>query len=169
MDADAERDFERFVRARGDRLVRFALLLTGDLGVAEDVVQEVLARMALRWQKVHGVDNLDAYVHRAIVNTAASSWRRAWRSHEEPVGVVPDAVGSELREYDDAVVAALRALAPRQRATVLLRYFEDHSEATTARILGCSIGTVKSQNAKALATLSRLLSTDFALDEGLRR
>jgi RNA polymerase sigma-70 factor (sigma-E family) len=171
MDRDDERDFEQYVVARGDALVRFAFLLLGDHGLAEDLVQEVLARMAQRWRTVRAADDLDAYVHRALVNTSVSWRRRARWWREDVVVAVPDVVGGTVPEYDDRVVAALRALPPRQRATVVLRYYGDHSEATTAEILGCSVGTVKSQGAKAFASLRRLLAPDVnddVLPERLR-
>ncbi|CAA9237502.1 MAG: Putative RNA polymerase sigma factor [uncultured Corynebacteriales bacterium] len=135
-------------------MVRTAYLLTGDLTLAEDVVQTALASLLVSWRRVRSVANVDAYVHSAIVNAGRRSWRRTWR--ELPVAELPERAlpdpSSRYGEYDE-VVAALRALPPRQRAAVVLRYYDDLSEAETARVLGCSVGTVKSQTARGLDKL----------------
>ena len=103
-------------------------------------------------------DDLDAYVHRALVNTAVSWRRRRWWQ-ERPTGELPEG-GTTESGYDDTVLRALRLLPPRQRAVVVLRHYADHSEQRTAELLGCSVGTVKSQNAKALHRLRDLLQPD---------
>ena len=103
-------------------------------------------------------DNVEAYVYRAMTNTA-TSWRRRRSWAEHPVDSVPETAAVELTPYDDQLLSALRALPPRQRAVVVLRYYADRTEVQTADALGCSVGTVKSQHAKAVATLRALLPT----------
>jgi RNA polymerase sigma-70 factor (sigma-E family) len=144
------------VRERGTVLSRTAVFLVGDRHLGEDLLQEVLARLALRWSSVRTADNLDGYVHRALVNTA-TSWRRRRSWHERPVDRLPDRA-SDDPSYDDTVLQALLALPPRQRAVVVLRHYADQSEQQTAQLMGCSVGTVKSQHAKAVARLRELLA-----------
>lgn len=146
--------FQEFVLARRRSLLRSAWLLTGDWHAAEDLVQTALMRCYPHWHRV-AADNPDAYVRKAIANAHASLWRRSWRG-ERPTAELPDTPGSD--EYGGAdtrrvLAAALGRLPARQRAAVVLRYYEDLSEADTAAALGCSVGTVKSQTSKALATL----------------
>ncbi|MFE7133835.1 SigE family RNA polymerase sigma factor [Streptomyces sp. NPDC057638] len=155
-------DFEAFVAARGPRLLRVAWLLTGDAHLAEDLLQTVLARVWPKWGRIT-LDHPEAYVRRALVHTHVSWWRRHWRG-EVPHGDVPDAVpvadayaGVDLEQ---SLAAAVRALPARQRAVVVLRYFEDLSVEETAATLGCTTGTVKSQSSKALRTLRGLLPSD---------
>jgi RNA polymerase sigma-70 factor (sigma-E family) len=124
------------------------------------VVQTALASLLVSWRRVRDVANVDAYVHSAVVNARRRSWRRT--SREVPVAALPEQSvpdpSSRYGEYDE-VVTALRRLPPRQRAAVVLRYYDDLSEAETARALGCSVGTVKSQTSRAL----RALRADGAL------
>jgi RNA polymerase sigma-70 factor (sigma-E family) len=146
--------FQDFVVARRRALLRTAWLLTGDWHTAEDLVQTALMRCYPHWQRIAS-DNPDAYVRKAIVNAHASSWRRRWHG-ERPTADLPDRPGSDEYGAADArrlLITALRRLPARQRAVVVLRYYEDLSEAETAAALGCSLGTVKSQAAKALASL----------------
>lgn len=157
---DGDGGFERYVRERGTALSRTAAFLLGDAHLGEDLVQDVLARLSLRWAAVAQADNVDAYVHRALVNTA-TSWRRRRSWTEQPVATVGDRPDTEQGWYDDWVLQALRGLPPRQRAVVVLRHYADRTEAQTAELMGCSVGTVKSQHAKAIASLrSRLKLTD---------
>ncbi|MFF2848024.1 SigE family RNA polymerase sigma factor [Streptomyces sp. NPDC058001] len=157
---EAVRDFEEFVTARGPRLLRAAWLLTGDAHLAEDLLQTVLAKVWPRWKRIAD-QNPEGYVRTALFNTYASMWQRRWRG-EIPHGELP-----EVAERDDAfatvdlertLVEALRQLPPRQRAVVVLRYFEDLGVAETARVLGCRPGTVKSQTWKALGVLRAQLA-----------
>ncbi|EDY64376.2 RNA polymerase sigma-70 factor (sigma-E family) [Streptomyces pristinaespiralis] len=163
-----ERDFEEFVAARGPRLLRVAWLLTGDAHLAEDLLQTVLARVWPKWHRIAG-DRPEAYVRKALVHTHASWWRRRWRG-EVPHGVLPDRAGEtdayEGVDLEQSLAAAVRRLPVRQRAVVVLRYFEDLSVEDTAAALGCAPGTVKSQAAKALRTLRDALP---ALVEGGER
>ncbi|MFJ1912822.1 SigE family RNA polymerase sigma factor [Streptomyces sp. NPDC088147] len=148
-------DFEAFVAARGPRLLRMAWLLTGDAHLAEDLLQSTLAKVWPKWPRI-ARDRPEAYVRKSLVNLHASWWRRRWRG-ELPYGEVPDAVGTfdAYAEVDleQSLAAAVRALPVRQRAVVVLRYFEDLSVDDTAATLGCTPGTVKSQAARALSSL----------------
>ncbi len=145
--------FREFVRARAPALSRAAFLLTGDHHLAQDLVQAALAATYQHWPRIH-TGSPEAYVRRAMHHTHVS-WFRKRRPIEvgPPDGsaVAPDDIdGVTLRL---TVVAALRVLAPRQRAVIVLRYFEDLSEAQTATVLGCSIGTVKRLHFDALKRL----------------
>ena len=147
-------DFEGFVGARGQALQRFGYLLTGDWAIAEDLVQTALARAYPRWSRIDS-DDPEAYVRKVIANVWSSWWRRRWRG-EIPTMTMPDAAASD--QYADVdrrhvVTYALAALPPRQRLVLVLRYHEDLSEQQVANLLGISVGTVKSQSAKALEKL----------------
>jgi RNA polymerase sigma-70 factor (sigma-E family) len=146
--------FEEFVAGRGQALQRFGYALTGDWALAEDLLQTALARAYPRWSRVQR-DNPEAYVRKIMLNTWSSWWRRRWRG-ELPTGRLPDAAGPDRYADVDrrqALRSALAQLPPRQRAVVVLRYHQDLSEAQVAELLGISVGTVKSQAARALATL----------------
>ncbi|MGZ4465812.1 MAG: SigE family RNA polymerase sigma factor, partial [Nocardioides sp.] len=138
-------------------LYRTAYLLLGDHAEAEDLVQTALAKTYASWRQVRDLEAAPGYARTVLVNTAASWFRkRSWRN-ERPTEVLPER-GYAVDPTDrPAIVTALAGLAPRQRAVVVLRYYEDLSVAQTARALGCSEGTVKSQTSDALATLRRLL------------
>jgi RNA polymerase sigma-70 factor (sigma-E family) len=146
--------FEDFVVARSRQLQRTAYLLTRDHHLAQDLVQTTYAKVWPAWTRIRDGDP-EAYVRRVMINTHTSWWRRKWRG-EKPTQELPDdgRPGDEGRVDDRAgLMAALGRLPPRQRAVVVLRYFEDLSEPETARVLGCSPGTVKSQASRALAKL----------------
>ncbi|NAZ81386.1 SigE family RNA polymerase sigma factor [Kineococcus sp. R8] len=154
-------DYDAFVRTSGTRLLRVALLLTGDRGAAEDLVQDVLERMYVRWP---GIDDPDAYARTAMSRHVADRWRRLSRRPRE-VSIEPwhdraDEDGAEARAERAGVVEHLRALPPRQRAVIVLRYFEDWSEERIADELDVSRGTVKSQASKGLARLRRAMDED---------
>jgi len=152
----AGQDFESFVAARSAALLRTAWLLTGDWALAQDLVQTSLVKAWPRWDRIERQDEPEAYVRRVMVTTYATWWRRRWRN-EVPGGTVPDSatVHDPLESVDQraALGAALATLSRGQRAVVVLRYFHDLSEADTAAVLGCGVGTVKSQHARALARL----------------
>jgi RNA polymerase sigma-70 factor (sigma-E family) len=153
-------DFRAFVDARWPALVATAYLVTADRGIAEDCAQEALARVHRRWRRLQAEGAPAAYARRAVMN-AALSWRRRRRVAEIPLPpdldqLVPQAAvlaGDPGEELDPALVAALRSLPPRMRAAVVLRHVEDLSEAETARVLGCSVGNVKSATHRGLARL----------------
>ncbi len=147
-------DFEDYVRARSAALGRLAYLLVGDVHEAQDVLQTVLARLAFRWEHVQQAHDVDAYVRTALANASASWWRRHRRRPDTPHAVLPDlGVLDADSSQRGELMQMLRELPPRQRAVIVLRYYEEHSEAEVAAILGCSVGTVKSQASKARATL----------------
>ena len=154
--------FVDFVVARGSALHRTAVLLTHQEQSAEDVVQIALAKAWGSWDRIDG--NHEAYVRQIMVNEFASAWRRRWR------GEVPTADLPELPHADhgdgvstrQVLMAALATLPPRQRAVVVLRFFNDYTEAATAEAMGTSVGTVKSQTFKALAALR--VSADLRKD-----
>jgi RNA polymerase sigma-70 factor (sigma-E family) len=170
-ESSEEFTFEQFVAARGDRLHRAAWLLTGDPHTAEDLVQTVLAKVWPKWRRI-GRENPEAYIRRAMVNTYASWWHRRWRG-ETPTQDLPETVmpGDVFADVDlgQSLMRALRQLPPRQRAVVVLRYFEDLNVEETADILGCRPGTVKSQAAKALRFLRRHLAASPPVGAGERR
>lgn len=144
--------FDEFVAARSGSLLRTAYLLTHDHALAEDLLQTALAKAWFAWRRVHGEP--EPYVRKILVNTYASWWRRKWNG-EQPTETLPERV---LEDVSDAVAptdlwSAMGRLPRRMRAVVVLRYFEDLTEAQTADVLGCSVGTVKSQTSKALAKL----------------
>ncbi len=160
-----QQSFEDFVRARSAMLSRVAYLLTGDHHLAEDLVQQTLLRVADRWPGLVARGDPEAYVRRVLYHQHVSWWRRRESRHipQEPSSIDgPDPLADRA---DDvaltlAVREALARLAPRQRAVLVLRYFEDLSEARTAEILGISVGTVKSHARDGLARL-RALAPDL--------
>ncbi|MDC5697145.1 SigE family RNA polymerase sigma factor [Intrasporangium calvum] len=163
MRSDAEEEFAEFVRARQHALVRFGYLLTGDRMAAEDLTQTALARLYLKWDTIRQAGAMEAWVRRVMVNEHTSWWRRAWRRREtvdfDATHLADRTASTDPGPVspDDSLWQHVLRLPPRQRAAVALRYYEDLSEAQTAEVLGCSIGTVKSQTHRALATLrSRL-------------
>jgi RNA polymerase sigma-70 factor (sigma-E family) len=151
---DRDADFTAYVRARQRHFVRFAFLLTGDAHSAEDLVQSAFASVYRRWSSITG--SPDAYVRTAIVNEHRSWWRRAWRhkevtdsdlvAHREPVAP-PDV------HADGDLWSQIAVLPRQQRAVIVLRYYEDLTEAQTAAVLGCTVGTVKSHASRALTRL----------------
>ena len=143
-------DFDEFVATCSTRLLRTAYLLTRDHGGAEDLLQTALAKAWLSWSRIEGEPA--AYVHKTLVNTYATWWRRKWND-ERPTPELPDPGYDEDRSATHDLWAALGNLPRGQRTVIVLRYFDDLSEAETARVLGCSVGTVKSQSAKALSKL----------------
>lgn len=148
--------FDAFVRARLPHLLRFGRALTGNEHAAADLVQDVLERTLLQWHRIVS-DDPEGYVRRAMVNRSISAWRKLRR---ERLTDQPPVLEYDDPERDDALLTALRALPPRQRAVVALRYYEDLTEAQTAAVLGCSVGTVKSQASDAMKRLRGLLGEE---------
>jgi RNA polymerase sigma-70 factor (sigma-E family) len=150
-------EYTEFVHATWGSLYRTAYLLLGDRAEAEDLVQTALAKTYAAWHRVRDLDAAPGYARTVLVNTAASWFRkRSWRN-EQPTAVLPEA-GHEPDPSDrPALITALAELAPRQRAVVVLRFYDDLSVAQTAAALGCSEGTVKSQTSAALGRLRTLL------------
>lgn len=156
---EQDADFADFVHASWPGLYRTAHLLLGDHGLAEDLTQTALAKTYVAWARVRDREAAYAYARTTLVNTA-TSWfrRRSWRNELPREGVGLDLVGHAPDPSDrPAVMDALAALAPRQRAVVVLRFYDDLSVAQTADALGCSPGTVKSQTSAALARLRDLI------------
>ena len=149
---DAE--FTEMVHGCWGSLYRTAYLLVGDHGLAEDLTQTALAKTYASWSKVRSVEAGPAYARTTLVNTASEWFRkRSWRRELPSEQLRDQAATPHDPSLRPTVVAALDLLAPRQRAVVVLRYYEDLSVAETARALGCSEGTVKSQTFDALAVL----------------
>lgn len=147
----ATENFDAFVMARSRKLLRTAYLLTSDHALAEDLVQTALAKAWFAWSRIEGGDP-EPYVRKIMVNTYATWWRRRWNG-EQPTDELPEYPAPAQAEEPTDIWRALQRLPRRQRAVVVLRFYEDLSEAETARILGCSAGTVKSQTSKAFAKL----------------
>src|SRR5690242_8103532 len=148
--------FEDYVAARGAALIRFARVLTGDAHRAEDLVQEALARAYLRWSQISRADHPDVYLRQAVVNASRSWWRRP-TNREEPRDHPIEArahgdIDAEAAERD-AMWRRIQQLPHRQRAVVVLRYYEDLDDATIARVLDCKPATVRSHAMRALNTL----------------
>jgi RNA polymerase sigma-70 factor (sigma-E family) len=152
----ADEEFDAFMRGRWPAMVRLAYALTGDAGHAEDLAQAAFARAYASWGRVRRAGDPDAYVRRIVINEHRSRFRKH-RVAEELRGDLADTAGGPQPgpEEQHALLDALRALGPRQRAVVVLRYWLDLSEAETAAALNCSVGTVKSQASRALATLRK--------------
>jgi RNA polymerase sigma-70 factor (sigma-E family) len=151
VDADADA-FDAFVRARLPALMRFAHALTGDPHTAADLVQDALERTGMRWSRIERQGDPEGYVRRAILNGRVSRWRKHRR--ETLVDCVPERMTSyEVPRHDEQLWQLLATLPPKQRAVLVLRYYEDLSEVQIAATLGCSPGTVKSQSSKAIAKL----------------
>ncbi|MBA2956002.1 SigE family RNA polymerase sigma factor [Nocardioides sp. MAH-18] len=153
---DRDAEFTAYLQARQARLLRTAYLLTGDQHQAEDLLQTSLAKLYLAWDRVRDRESVDAYVRRIMVNENSSRWRGGWRRREVATDRVPDAVPVH-DVYDEGVGAevwrVVQTLPRRARAVVVLRYYEQLTEAETAEVLGISVGTVKSQCSRAIAQL----------------
>lgn len=162
-------DFSKYVAARQHALLRTAYVLTGDRHNAEDLLQTALAKAYLSWGRLHDLRGADGYVRRIMINEHTRWWRLAWRRREhsmstppEPRAVgggaapgfgMPDVDAIERAEERDAMWRLVQSLPARQRAAVVLRYYEHLTEAETAEIMGCSVGTVKSQTSRGIAAM----------------
>lgn len=148
----AHADFDGFVAARSTRLLRTAYLLTRDHALAEDLLQTTLTKAWFAWSRIE--KDPEPYVRKILVNTFATWWRRKWngeQAYAEPPEPEPGPSDDSDQRHD--LWSAMGRLPRRQRAVIVLRFVEDYSEAETARLLGVSPGTVKSQTSKALAKL----------------
>ena len=167
---DGGDSFDAFVAARTGALLRSAYLLTGDQQLAEDLVQSALVKASLRWGRIVAKGPPEAYVRTVLYREHVSWWRRR---------TVPEVLAGELPEprrptapdfvdalaESDRVRAALLRLPHRQRAVLVLRYFEDRPEGEVAAMLGCSVGTVRSHNARGLARLRQVVPEMVAAEE----
>ncbi|MBV1850098.1 SigE family RNA polymerase sigma factor [Catellatospora tritici] len=167
-------DYATFVRSRSHALLRSAYLLTGDQHLAEDLVQEALARTHRAWSRLHQSGNAEAYARRVMYHTQVSVWRRRKVAEDLP-GDLPEQAD---RSTDDesitrrmALARALSSLSARQRAVVVLRFFEDHTEVEAADLLGVSVSTIKTQTARALDHLRKRVPElqEFRTAEGTGR
>ena len=177
--APARQEFDRFVAEAGDKLLRAAYLITWEIAEAEDLVQECLFKIARRWPRVRKMDHPTAYARTVLVHLALDDGKHRTRRRVE-LGEAA-AVALEQHEDDTAVrvlgrveasvdlMQALGALPPRQRVALVLRYFEDLSEADVAEAMGCSVGTVKSTTSRALERLRNgvELPTHSTSDDGI--
>lgn len=159
--APSEDEFRDFVHASWGSLYRTAYLLIGDAGLAEDLVQTALAKTYASWHRVRDVNAAIGYARTTLVREG-TGWfrRRSWRS-EQPVAEPPDASYDADPSDRSMIVTALAELPPRQRAVLVLRYYEDLSVSACAAALGCSEGTVKSQTFDALSRLRERLGEDI--------
>jgi RNA polymerase sigma-70 factor (sigma-E family) len=153
---DRDADFAAYLAARQASLLRTAYLLTGNRYDAEDLTQTAFAKLYLSWDKVRDQGSIDGYVRRILVNEHNSLWRRAWKRREHPQDHTTFHTAVQ-DEYDEGRGSALwdlvQTLPRKARAVVVLRYYEEMTEAETAEVLGISVGTVKSQTSRAIATL----------------
>jgi RNA polymerase sigma-70 factor (sigma-E family) len=150
--------FTEFVAGASTRMLHAAAARTGDRDAAQDVVQDVLERMYVAWDRI---DDPIAHARRALANASADRWRRQSRRPEQVRADLPElATGDAMAAHDtqDQIVQALSSLPPRQRSVIALRYLDDRSTAEVAFVLGCSIGTVKSQTSRALERLRRAMT-----------
>ena len=167
MDAQAQDSFREFVEHRSSALLKTAVLLSGgDRHAAEDLLQNALIKAAGRW---HRIDEPEAYVRQILYRQQISRWRLKWPRREVSVAEPPDADpgvdSSSDAELRLLMRGALARLTARQRSVLVLRYFEDLPEADVARILGCSVGTVRSTTHRSLARLRSLAPELAALGE----
>ena len=169
MRAELEREYEDFVRGRLARLHRTAYLLCGDAHRADDIVQATLTALYVNWKKAAGADNIDGYAHRILVRRYLDERRLRWSRVQ--LGEVPDRTATAPRAEQvvsdrDELMAALRQLPKGQRAVIVLRYFDDLSVEATAEALNCSVGNVKSQCSRGLATLREVLGGEKRIKMG---
>lgn len=167
-------EFDSFVRGRTPALLRAAYLLTGDQHLAEDLVQSALARTHRRWANLHHEGNAEAYTRKTMYHLQVSWWRRPKVAESMPGDLPEPRAGYDHAEVTSTRVALRRALlrlTPKQRAVLVLRFFEDRSEGETAELLDIAPGTVKSQTAKALARLRTVAPelAEFYFTEGSAR
>lgn len=160
MRDEAEQEYVEYVTARVPALRRLAYVLTGDGHRADDLVQQTITTLYLKWHRAQAADNLDAYVRTMLVRTYVDEKRLAWSRvrlfREAPEAAARSDSGAEEREV---LRLALRKLPRRQRAVVVLRFFYDLSVEDVAATLGCSTGTVKSQTSRGLTALRSLLGS----------
>ena len=155
-----DEDFAEFVTARWTSLYRLAYLLAASPTGAEDLLQTTLEKAYVNWSRIGRMEHAEAYVRRMLANTLVSSRRRAWIG-ERPTETLPETVDESAEEplVDRRLLWPLVcALPARQRAVIVLRYYEDLTEAQIADVLDCAPGTVKSQSSAAITALRRALA-----------
>ena len=155
--------FTEFVDARSPSLFRTAYLMVGDHQLAQDLLQEALVKTLLAWPRLRDHATVEAYTRRIVVTTSIS-WRRRRSFHERPSESLPEGTRADLTDTvvtHEVVLRALQQLPPGQRAAIVLRYYQDLTEAQTAEVMGCSVGAVKSQVFAGLTKLRGLLGHSF--------
>lgn len=166
-------EFDDFARGQLPRLLRYAVMLTGDRELAQDLVQDVLVKAHGQWRRVSAADHPDRYVH-TMLTRAFLSWRRRWAVRSiglDPAGQVD---GEPVRDHAGGVVdrddvwRRLATLPRQQRAVLVLRYYERLTDVEIADVLGCSAGTVRGYASRALSTLRLDLATEPGLERGTR-
>ncbi|WP_246257208.1 SigE family RNA polymerase sigma factor [Amycolatopsis anabasis] len=157
-------EFARYFELRAHSLRSTAFLLCGDWHHAEDITQAALLKLYLAWPRLARHDALDAYARKIVLRTFLAERRRPWRRKEYLTDLPPEAAGAEPggTEQRMLVLHALSAVPPKQRAVLVLRYWNDLSVEETAEALGCSTGNVKSQSARGLVTLRQRLGPHFS-------
>jgi RNA polymerase sigma-70 factor (sigma-E family) len=168
MKAEQEREFTDYVTARSAAMGRTAHLLCGDWHRAEDLVQSVCVRLYAVWPRLRARDAVDGYVRKMLVRAYLNERRRPWRREQSTAEMPEVATSGGYGGVENRMVLldALAGLPPKQRAVVVLRYWEDYSLDDAAAALGCSVGTVKSQSSRALATLRTRFDRDPAAAGG---
>lgn len=166
-EAQRDTEFVEFVTAQRTALMRMARLLTaGDDASAEDLVQTTLTKLYVHWPRVRRAGNPVGYARTSLTHAFVDEQRRAYTRRETPTDAIRETPAHEEDpDLAHTVLAALATLAPRQRSVVVLRHFLDLDITETARVLGCTTGTVKSQNAKALDHLRASLGSALTLQE----
>jgi RNA polymerase sigma-70 factor (sigma-E family) len=160
-EAEARPDFAEYVAARRPALLRAARAITGDPDTAEDLLQSALARVCTRWATLRDPRAADAYVRRTMVTQHAGWFREPWRTRERATGVLPEPqprwapCATPPPGEERQLWPLVHALPPRQRSAVVLRYYEGLSTAEASAVLHCSLGTVKSNTSRGIATLRR--------------
>ncbi|WP_214326457.1 SigE family RNA polymerase sigma factor [Nonomuraea sediminis] len=165
MHPDDQRVFTDFVATRSNSLIRLAYVLTGDQHAAEDLLQSALAKTADHWRGIRG--DPEAYVRRVMYHEQVGRWRSPRWGRERVTDAPPDATESDRTARVDERITleqALRRLPARKRAVLVLRYFEDLPESEVARIMGCSIGTVRSQTHRAIKHLREIVGEHVKLE-----
>lgn len=156
--------FDEFVLTRSAALHRAAYLMVGEQALAQDLVQEALVKTYAAWPRLRDRSKAEAYCRKAITTTAISWFRRRRWTHERPVETLPEAP-SAADPADELARSqwlwdALQTLPVRQRISIVLRYYEDLTEAQTAEAMGCAVGTVKSQTSAGIGRLREVLGDD---------
>ncbi|TDW95418.1 MULTISPECIES: SigE family RNA polymerase sigma factor [Kribbella] len=160
--SDRDAAFEAYFAARSDAMRGTAYLLCGDWHRAEDLVQQTFTKIYLVWRRIQRHEAMDSYTRQTLIRTFLSERRRGWFRHESVASEATDRAAPSADFADERLVLleALVKVPPRQRAVLVLRYWEDQSVEQTAELLDCSAGTVKSQAARGLATLRGLLEEE---------
>ena len=163
MRPELEREYVDYVSGRLPRLHRTAYLLCGDAHRADDIVQATLTALYVNWRRAVKADNLDGYIHRILVRRYLDERRLRWsrvQLGDAPLEAATAVPADHSIDVRDELITALRSLPKGQRVVVVLRFLNDLTVEATAEALGCSVGNVKSQSSRGLATLRELLGTD---------